>query len=557
MWAYYKLLLRDRLIALKPGGARREGQRAWAAMLGWASMALLFLVLYALAVLFEMALYQKAEEIGEPQAVIALLFLLCTMMTLLYSFFYVISLLFFSKDTAFLGALPIPSRAVLASKLATVLLGEAGLTALICIPLLIRYGVGIGAGVGYYVRSLLGILFIPMIPVAFTTLLSFALIRVSALWKRREGVTTILSFVLVGAIIAVQMNLNMRVDEDQMMQTVIGLLLGNGSLTELMLGAYPPLQWLTHATSGAGWYAWGQAALFAGASVAALALVVGLVGGSYMRLALRQAENIQLINNGKRRRRKAVRVHKPFWALYRQELREVLTVPTYATNCLTGVVMFPVLLVVMFISIGNNLDGELLSDVVTNFLPGGLYLAVAAVFLSFTSTMGLAVSTAVSREGARHDMRRVYPVSGAVQLGAKLLMGLTFNAAAALVSAAALLILLPAQWLETLAALAVSQLFSLMWCMLSLLMDVYNPKLKWKTEAEAVKQSTNAMLSMFGGMLILSILTGAAVLLIHWGLPLSAALVAVIALLALVDIGLWLLTSRRAARRYCLQEYSK
>ena len=87
------------------------------------------------------------------------------------------------------------------AKLATVLAGEAGLTALVCLPLLTRYGVGTGAAVGYYVRSLAGMLLIPAIPVALTTLLAFALIRVSALWKRREGVTTVMSFVLVAFII--------------------------------------------------------------------------------------------------------------------------------------------------------------------------------------------------------------------------------------------------------------------------------------------------------------------------------------------------------------------
>ena len=39
---------------------------------------------------------------------IALAFLACTLMTLIYSFFYVISLLFFGRDSAFVGALPIP-----------------------------------------------------------------------------------------------------------------------------------------------------------------------------------------------------------------------------------------------------------------------------------------------------------------------------------------------------------------------------------------------------------------------------------------------------------------
>ena len=291
--------------------------------------------------------------------------------------------------------------------------------------------------------------------------------------------------------------------------------------------------------------------------VAALALVVALCGGGYMRLALRQAEIIQRVNSGARRRASGWRVHSPFWALYRQEVREVLTVPTYATNCLTGAVMFPVLLVVAAIGIGRETDGMALSQVVVQFVPGGVYLACATGFLALTCTMGLAVSTAVSREGARHDMRRIYPVAGKVQLGAKLLMGMTFNLASALVSAVALWVLLPGMWLETLGALAVSQVFSLLWCLISLLLDVYHPKLKWKTETEAVKQSMNAMISMFGGMIIIAALVGAAVLMVIWGWPVSAAIGVDLLLLIVLDAALWLVLSRKASVTYCLREYSK
>ena len=207
MLAYWKLLMRDRLMALRPGSRRREGQAAWKALLGWAGMALLFVILYGMAIIFEMLMYDQARAMGEPQAVIALAFLACTLMTLIYSFFYVISLLFFGRDCAFVGALPIPSHGVLMAKLATVLAGEAGLTVLVCLPLLVRYGVEMGMGADFYVRSLLGVLLVPGIPVAITTLLAFGLIRISALWKRREGVTTVMTFVLVAAIVGAELAL--------------------------------------------------------------------------------------------------------------------------------------------------------------------------------------------------------------------------------------------------------------------------------------------------------------------------------------------------------------
>ena len=167
----------------------------------------------------------------------------------------------------------------------------------------------------------------------------------------------------------------------------------------------------------------------------------------------------------------------------------MLTVPTYATNCLTGAVMFPVLLVVAAIGIGREAEGMALSQVVAQFVPGGVYLACAAGFLALTCTMGLAVS--------------------------------------------------------------------LLWCLMSLLLDVYHPKLKWKTETEAVKQSMNAMVSMFGGMILIAALVGAAALLILWGWPISAALGADVLLLVLLDAALWMVLSRKASVTYCLREYSK
>ena len=57
-------------------------------------------------------------------------------------------------------------------------------------------------------------------------------------------------------------------------------------------------------------------------------------------------------------------------------MREVLTVPTYATNCLTGAVMFPVLLVVAAIGIGRETDGIALSEVVAQLVPGSRELLI-------------------------------------------------------------------------------------------------------------------------------------------------------------------------------------
>lgn len=556
MLAYWKLLMRNRLKALSPKSLRKEGQKAWKAVLGYIAMALLFVFVYGMVLFMEMIAYDVAKRIGEPQAVIALALLGCTLVTLIYSFFYVMSVLFFGKDNAFVGALPISSHGILAAKLSTVLMGEAGLSFLICAPLMLRYGIETGAAAGYYVRMLVGQLLLPVAPVCVSTLLSFLLIRISALWKRREGMTTVMSFLLLGGIIAAQMSFTLNADDEQINAAILKLMFGQTSITNMVLSAYPPLKWLTESLTLSGAAAWGRAGLFAGLSIAALFVVIALCGGGYMRLALKQEESIRRVNSGKKRGRRE-RVRSPFWALYRQEMREVITVPTYATNCLTGAIMFPVMLVAMILGMQKEIGDSNVIGMLGGLLNAPLYLAIATGFLCFTGTMGLAAPSAVSREGKRHALRLTYPVSGGMQLAAKLLMGVSYNLLSAVISAVVLWVLFPQYWAQTLIALVISQVFSALWCMVGLLLDVYHPKLNWKTETEAVKQSVNGMLSMLVGLALVGLYAGITVLFGMNGLSLNLAVALSTVLMALgcALLGLWL--RGKGARTYCLREYTK
>lgn len=550
MLAYWKMLWLNRLAFLrtKSWTAGPEGQ--WKRWLGYALIGLFAAAVYALLIALEMLVYTAASHIGDPGAAMALAFFSCTLITLIYSFFSVIGHLFFGKDTAFLAALPIRSRDVMGVKLCNVLLGETGLALAVCVPLIVRHGMTTGAPWGYYARALLDTLVLPGIPVALTAALSFALIRLSALWKRREGVTTIVSFLFMALIIAGEMALTMNVEEEEMSAAIMGLLFGRASISRLMMNLYPPLRWLMNGLTG-----WGSALLFAGVSIGAIALVIALFGGSYMELAIRQAEIRRRENAGARRKRGELRVRSPFWALYRQEMKEVITVPAYATNCLAGAVMFPAILIIMAIAVKSGQAGPALS-LITEMLDPVLYLAIATGVLSITCIMNMAIPTAVSREGARHEMRRTYPVHGRVQLGAKLLMGLTYNVVTAALCAVVLCVTLPAFVWETLVALVVSQLFSLLWSLIGLMIDVLRPKLYWKTETEAVKQSVNAMLVMLAGLGIMLVLAGAALLCWQMNAPVMLGIGADIVLLAIGCVLLWKWLATQGARIYSFKEFS-
>ncbi len=550
MFAYWKMLWKNRLAGFRPQKWTADPKQKWKRLAGYSALGLLILAGYAAAVALEMLIYFLAQELGDPQAVIALAFLGCMLITLIYSFFSVVGQLFFGKDISFLAALPIRSGSILIVKLSSVLLSEAALTLAICLPLLIRHGIAVQAGGGYYLRGLLGVLMVPCIPVAVTTALSFVLIRMNALWKRREGVTTIATFLFMALIIVGEMTLTLNVEEEQMSAAVLGLLFGRTSITRLLTKAYPPLEWLIGGLSS-----WGDLMLFAGVSAAAAALVVLVFGGSYQKLAVRQLERRQRENAGAYRSQKGQRVRRPFWALYRLEMKEVITVPAYATNCLVGAVMFPAMMIVMYFAVQSEQSGPALT-LLAGLMDPVLYLAIAAGILSVTCVMNQAVPTAVSREGVRHDMLRTYPVHGKVHLGAKLLMGFTYNAATAAICGIVMCALFPGFVLETMAAFMIAQIFSLLWSMIGLTIDVLRPKFNWKTEMEAVKQSVNSLLGMLAGLLVLAVLAGAVVLCWYLKVPMIFAILIDTVLMIFGCAFLWKWLANTGASLYSFKRIS-
>lgn len=556
MLAYLRLMIKNRIAGFKPSNMKQEGRSKTKIVISYIGYLLLGILLYGSVIAFEIVIFMASKNSTEPEAVIAIAFLLCTFITLFYGFFHVIGMLFFGKDNGFIAALPITSRSILSAKMATVLIGEIGLTIAIGAPLIICYGIHMSLGVTYYLRALAGMIFIPMVPISIAMLLSFLLIRVSGLWKRREGVTTLLTFVFVGAIMYINMNIGMNAAEEEALDMMIAQFFGQASITNMLLGYYPPIRWLMNGITGSGAAAYSQMLQFIVLSVGAIGLMLWLLGGGYLKLALKQEETLRRVNAGQKRKGKD-KVNSPFWTIYRQEVRDVITVPIYATNFLAGAIVFPLMMVVMIMSMQKELGNQPLIQILFTFIPRDLYLSIAVAVLSLVTVMGMALGTAVSREGKRHEFIRTWPVKGSTHLLAKLLMGMSINALTIVLTSIALWVIFPVLWIETLIALVLAHLFSLMWAIISLIIDTYHPRFKWKTETEAAKQSINGMYSMLIGIVSIAGMIGVYWLCMKAGAAHTQALAATTMVAIALDALLLKWLCGKASTIYSLREYSK
>ncbi len=540
MIAYLRMLVMNRLSALQPGTYTKPGKSKVVGALKIIGFVLLLLIAYASIAFLEYMVFSLVDSMGQGQTVIGLALLGCTLITLIYGFFHVNGVLFFGRDTAFLGSLPLRSTSVLAGKMVKVAAGEAGISLLFVAPLVVSYGISVGAGVLYYVKCLVTFILIPLIPLSLCMLLSFVLIRISALWKRREGMTTIIALLFFVGILAAEFSMQ-SMEEEEITKWLLALLVGQSSLTQLLLRNLPWLQWANDGILTSGAAAWGKLGLYALLSLGVMALVIYLLGGGYMKLAIRQSEAIGAVNRSKKRARGSDDVRKPVVALMWQEVRDVITVPIYATNCLLGLIMIPIMLVLPVLSEPDFL-GEVSNMLRT--IPASAVLVFATALFGLVGTMCEAASTAVSREGRTHELRKTYPLSAGLQLRSKVYMGVVFHGAGILLTAIIGCVVLPTFWPQILLAAVCSLAIAFLLSAIGVAADVIHPKLNWKTETEAVKQNFIAVLAMLLNIVALGLMVLVFVLCVNAGMSWTIAFVLAMALVLVMDgLLLWWLNT--------------
>jgi ABC-2 type transport system permease protein len=553
MFPYVKLLVKLRIAAWNPinyFGLDRSRRRSILQVVGiTASIAMLAGYLIWMEVLLFNAFVQR----GEPETMLALAVVSCTLLMVFTSFFYVLSELFFSKDLLFVSALPIPSRQLLMAKLIRVWLGEAVFALVICLPVVVLYGIHADMGVLYYVSGALLTVLVPLVPIAAVTLLSFVLIRISALWKHSEKLTVVASVLFLIAIIWFQLQWTSGAKSGSMNGLMVQLVASKHTVFDMFARIYPPAEWFCTALTAGGTSALFAWLGFTALNLGGLGLVAWALGGRYQQLAIRQSETLVRAAVSKRRAGKLA-VRTPLLALYRREIREIFASPTYALNCLATSIVFPVIYAAAFMNKQGN--GRGLSELIPllDTFPVPIVLGVLTAMFALAGSMNMAVATSVSREGKRHDFFRTLPVPAPKILLAKLLMGMTLGVIGSLPSAVLLAVFIQSLGWYALIGFLPAMLFILCTSLIGLTLDISHPKYGWKTETEAIKQNGMATLAMFGGMGLIAACGFLYYFLMQLGLSPLATYLAVCSAVLAADVILFKRLSTKSAQTYLLQE---
>lgn len=493
------LTVRNRWAALRAGSWRKEnGKLDVNRLIGTLIVVVAMGLVAGFAIYAEVKLFALLKTFRQAALLPGLALLLCLISTLVFSFFQVLSCLYFSNDTQWMAYLPVRSHAVMGAKLMEVWFWEELFAAAVLLPVGVLYGMHLGGGVLYYVRLAAITLLAPTLPLCVVTFLTTLLARFSSLAKHKEAVAMVFSIFVFVAVMAAENSLLPKIPEDAGAMYFVQLMLDNEGVLTMLTSAFPPVLWAVHGLQGS----WGEWLLYAGCCLGAVAITLALLGGGYLNICLRQGEH-----STRKRRAKvtesAYRQRTPMVALFHREWAAVVKSPTIAFNSLYSIFMFPLILVMMFVGSSTSGEGiDLLSELreLTGFLHplDGALICAAAV--GFTSFMNPAVSTAVTREGKRLDISRMLPVSPRAQMTAKLMVGMLIDLLGVVVGTVILLVLLPNMWVS----IAMGAVLALLLCFassaMSLTLDAVRPNLHWTNETQAIKQGANVAFGMLIGL---------------------------------------------------------
>lgn len=500
-----RLTLLNRWAGFRRGSWRKPGGKLDVARIVATIMILIAMVFLAGFVIWlEIQLFDALVQMNQPMLLPAMALFAALVSALILGLFPAISALYFGRDASWLASLPLPATAVMAARWTELYLGDALINLGLIGPAALLYGLHMHADALYYLRSVAVILASPLLPLAVVTLLATLLVRVTGLARHKELFMMIGSLIAVAVVWGIEFSLLPRLESDGGLSLIM-MLFSKDGIANFLIRSIPPVQWAAQGMRGD----WLSLGLFLLVSAAAVVICLLLAGPNYLNLCMAQSEHA-----GKR---KATRVkgrtwqtRSPLTALFLREWNELVKTPAYAMNAFAGVIIFPVMILAMYLSGMSPTSGasQMVFDELNSLLQGLSSLDITLIFagcMAFPCFVNVAASTAVSREGGRLAISRMLPVPARTQLTAKLLTGLVIN----LISMASVVIVLGAifsgfaLWLVPAALLALATSYAT--AALSLTVDAIHPRLNWVNEMQAMKQNFNTVISMLLSMLLLGL----------------------------------------------------
>ncbi|MDD7795115.1 putative ABC transporter permease subunit [Clostridium sp. 'White wine YQ'] len=449
------------------------------------------------------AIYEPLVQLNQKELILGTLFNAASTVVFIFGITGIISIFYFSQDVEWLLPLPIKPSHIVIGKFLTLLFYEYIILACI-VPAVLTYGVISGAGIIYYLYSIVVFLTLPIIPIAYGTILSFVLMRFTNLSKHKDAFKVIVGFfgIILGLginVIMQRMGNGFKVDNPQDIQSIFG----QGSIFDRMTTIFFNVKFSTYALTES---STGKGLINIGLLVLVIAIVMIVLYKLADTLYIKGVVGISESNSNKKnlsskQKENLLKENSQLVTWMKREVKVLLRTPSYVINCISTLVLPIIVLVIPFLGGASNGMEEVIKLISSTGVSLIILAGYTGIMAFFVSTNAIA-STAISREGQEIFVTKYLPTTKKTQLLAKVYVAILLSSITNLICALGLVIF-KANILVVIGAFLGGEIVITLICILGVIIDTYAPKLEWESEQQAVKNNLNVLKTMGVTLLII------------------------------------------------------
>ena len=472
---------------------------------------LLFLYFAGLIIFLGYNLLDGLIAIHQETIFVGMILFMIFGLGIIQTIFSSINILYFTKDSEYLLPLPLKPYQIILARTNVMLIAEYVIIFLIGFIPLVMYGILTGAGIVYYITTILAVVLIPILPVLLISMLVMFIMSFARLTKNRNRFQLFATLLVLAIIIALSISTSgMKQDltNEEMAQMVVQ---ANGMI-ELVKGYVPTVDYLMEALT--------TNSLFTAIVEVLKTLGITIIGFIVYMLIAQKIYFKGLVGNlfgggasssNKEINQKEYRNSKLYKSYVGKEFKNMARNPVFLMQCLIPAILIPIIMVVVVYT-GLNSDGmglEQITQMVQQMPTNTFFIAciILGVIQFFTMFIYISI-TAISRDGENAVFMKYIPVSLYKQYMYKIIPNIIMNIVTIIITLgmAEYLLRLPA--ITLIALFIVATIMGILQSIAMIIVDLKRPKLNWDSEYAVAKQNLNLVFPVLLAMVNIVILVG-------------------------------------------------
>lgn len=425
-----------------------------------------------------------ANNAGKPELLLAYGVGTGALITLMMMFANAYGTLFKSRDFELLASLPIDSKIIVASKIASLTIVGYAYFGMMFVPSVIMYIIYAGATAILIIAAFVVLLFGPLLITSLCSMIAYIFGRIVSRFKNKNTISTILYvfFIIVLVMGIYVINFTIPRDDSQ----IDAQIAYTDTMYKIFTRVYPVSILAVNAMLGNIIHL----LIYVAVMVVPYIIFVIIIGNKYTCIN-NHARDAYKTSNYDLSREKIAKKQGIVKTLIAKETKTLVSTPVYLTNVIMGPIMSAVIIIVV---------AYMFTYQASMFLPEGSEMpysvgvnVVCAISL-FLAGMAPASACSISMEGRKFWIIKSLPIDAKKYLWAKLIFSYLLMGPIVLVSSAVAAIMVSANVLDFICILIVPQLASVLYSLVGLLLNLKFYNLEWDNPTQAVKQGANIVL---------------------------------------------------------------